>query len=631
MTTATNVVEGLRLAEGVLLPIDYVTKTTAILAQRRKGKTYTANVLAEELVHARLPWVALDPTGAWWGLRSSADGEHPGLPVVVLGGQHADLPLERHGGAAIADLVLDHPGWYVLDLSLLDSRAAERDFSLAFAQRLYRRKMQPGMDFPLHLFVDEADLFVPQERETSQDNLVLGAFQAIVRRGGLHGLGVTLISQRPALVNKSALTQLDLLVLLRLIAGQDQDAVYKGYVKRFGTKQQQDGLMAGLATLRVGEAFLLEPGADPPLFARVQVRERETFNSSATPKAGEQRVEPSVFAEVDLDAIAAQMSEAVERALENDPGELRRRLATEHAKRVEAESELHDLAAWASEVEQADDGPTAIDALVATYQIAKSRVGYSCDLIDEARALAAGGGAPAVSDEQVEALRETSAEIAAVSDELARVVARLFALPVEILGPVPGPRDPEQPVAPVLVPARPVPPPIPPPPVIPPARLAQTNGTLSTGAQHLLSTLGTHYPLRLTTGQLALLANRKARGGAWNSAMKILREGGYIVEQDGTVSLTPEGVEASGASAVSLDGPSTRARWRNALPTTARDIYDVLVERYPAEVEVAQVAELVGRKPTGGSWNSAVATLTRNGLAAKVGTKLSATIEGYGG
>jgi hypothetical protein len=92
---------------------------------------------------------------------------------------------------------------------------------------------------------------------------MLGAFQGIVRRGGLHGLGSTLISQRPALVNKSVLTQLDLLILLRLVAGNDQDAVDKNYisaVEHEGAARRADGLARVAA---VGEAWFFEPGAEP--------------------------------------------------------------------------------------------------------------------------------------------------------------------------------------------------------------------------------------------------------------------------------------------------------------------------------------------------------------------------------
>ena len=71
----------LKIAPNLSLPADVVTQTFAILAIRRVGKTYTASVLAEEMMKAKLPFVALDPTGAWWGLRASADGKHEGYPV----------------------------------------------------------------------------------------------------------------------------------------------------------------------------------------------------------------------------------------------------------------------------------------------------------------------------------------------------------------------------------------------------------------------------------------------------------------------------------------------------------------------------------------------------------------------
>lgn len=315
----------LDIADGVSLPEDYVTKTAAICAQRRKGKTYTAAVIAEELVRLGHPWVAFDPTSAWWGLRASADGKSEGLPVVIIGGDHGDLPLEASAGRFIADLVVDHPGWYVLDLSLLGTRAAERQFATDFADRLYRRKSNAQHRFPLHFFVDEADLFAPQDKEAG-DNKMLGAFQAIVRRGGILGLGCTLITQRPALLNKSVLTQLDLLILLRLVAGNDQDAVDKNYIQRAGSKEQRAELMGSLASLVLGEAWLWEPGADPALFVRAQIRQRHTFNSSATPKVGETPIEPTRLADVDLAVIKEQMADTIEKAKADDPRELRRRI-----------------------------------------------------------------------------------------------------------------------------------------------------------------------------------------------------------------------------------------------------------------------------------------------------------------
>ena len=96
----------LKISKELALPLDAITQTFAILAKRRIGKTYTASVMAEEFVANSLPFVALDPTGAWWGLRAAADGKSEGLPVVIIGGDHGDVPLEPTAGKVIADLVL---------------------------------------------------------------------------------------------------------------------------------------------------------------------------------------------------------------------------------------------------------------------------------------------------------------------------------------------------------------------------------------------------------------------------------------------------------------------------------------------------------------------------------------------
>jgi uncharacterized protein len=340
-------VSGLKIAKGLELPLDAVTKSFGILAQRRKGKTYTASVMAEEMVAAKQPWVALDPTSAWWGLRSSADGSKAGLPVVIIGGEHGDVPLERGAGQVIADLVVDEPGWYVLDLGHLDSKAAEREFVTAFAERFYRRKGKSSD--PVHLFVDEADMFVPQ-RSPSGDQRMLGAFEAIVRRGGIRGIGTTLISQRAAVVNKNVLEQIDVLITLRVVGPNDQKAV-ETYVKAQGSDEERAELMGSLASLKLGEAWVWEPGAEPPLFERVQIRNRRTFNSSATPKSGERKSEPRKLADVDLEALRGKISATIERAKAEDPKELRKQLAGARKQVADVKRQLEHRPAEAVEVE----------------------------------------------------------------------------------------------------------------------------------------------------------------------------------------------------------------------------------------------------------------------------------------
>ncbi len=61
--SAVSPVEGLTLGPGLMLPVEAVTETFAILAKRGAGKTYTATVLVKEMMAAGLPLVIVDPVG----------------------------------------------------------------------------------------------------------------------------------------------------------------------------------------------------------------------------------------------------------------------------------------------------------------------------------------------------------------------------------------------------------------------------------------------------------------------------------------------------------------------------------------------------------------------------------------
>jgi DNA helicase HerA-like ATPase len=104
----------LQLSNDLQLPVEAVTETFAILAKRGAGKTYIAAVMVEELLQAGLQVVVADPVGVWWGLRASADGQQEGLPIVIIGGEHGDVPLEVGAGEIIADGFVNLlPGKYV--------------------------------------------------------------------------------------------------------------------------------------------------------------------------------------------------------------------------------------------------------------------------------------------------------------------------------------------------------------------------------------------------------------------------------------------------------------------------------------------------------------------------------------
>lgn len=76
--------------ETFTLPPEAVTQTFAILAKRGSGKTYTAAVLVEELLKARLSICVVDPVGVWWGLRADAGGLVDLNPEAPVGQQALD-------------------------------------------------------------------------------------------------------------------------------------------------------------------------------------------------------------------------------------------------------------------------------------------------------------------------------------------------------------------------------------------------------------------------------------------------------------------------------------------------------------------------------------------------------------
>ncbi len=63
--------------------------------------------------------------------------------------------------------------------------------------------------------VDEADSVAPQA-PIRGDSSMLAAMDRTVRRGRARGLGVTPITQRPAVLGKNILTQIEILITPRL-------------------------------------------------------------------------------------------------------------------------------------------------------------------------------------------------------------------------------------------------------------------------------------------------------------------------------------------------------------------------------------------------------------------------------
>ncbi len=317
----------LKISRNLTLPLDTVTQTIGVLAKRRAGKSYLARRLAEQLFQAGQQIVIVDPKGDQWGIRSAADGKSPGLPIVILGGEHGDIPrLEVSSGEVVAKLVVEERVSALIDLSFFRKHEVAT-FMTAFLENLYRLKARESFRTPMMLLIDEADAIAPQKPQKGEERM-LGAAEDIVRRGGQRGIGCCLVTQRSAVLNKNVLTQVQILIALRTIAPQDLAAL-NAWIDVHGTPQQQKTLMESLPALPTGDAWVWSPGWPDAegIFKRVHVLPIETFDSGATPKPGEKPIEPKHLADVDLEALRRQMTATIEKAKAEDPRELRKRIA----------------------------------------------------------------------------------------------------------------------------------------------------------------------------------------------------------------------------------------------------------------------------------------------------------------
>src|SRR5580765_6542458 len=99
------------------VPAEALKDAVAIVGRIGSGKTYAAKGAVETLLADGARVCIVDPTGVWWGLRSSADGRKPAFPVVVFGGDHGDVPIGEESGAALAALIAEKNLPAIIDLA----------------------------------------------------------------------------------------------------------------------------------------------------------------------------------------------------------------------------------------------------------------------------------------------------------------------------------------------------------------------------------------------------------------------------------------------------------------------------------------------------------------------------------
>lgn len=566
----------LRISPDLSLPIDVVTGTHAILGRKRTGKTYKAKILCEEMLSAHQQVVIIDPTDAWWGLRAGAGGTGDGFQITIFGGRHGDLPLAADAGVDLARAVIEDGFSAIFSLKGM-SNAAEQRFCATFLETLYTDNHQR----PLHIFMDEADIYAPQAPQ-GEEMRTLGATKKIVRRAGLDGIGITLITQRPADLAKSVLTQCDTLIALGLSHPADLKPVSDWVKVQVKDHELAAEMMEDLPDLPKGDAWVWSPHHG--IRKRVTFRELSTFDSSRSPKAGEKtRKPPKRLTKVDVDRLGAVIAAAAERARENDPKSLRARVADLTRKLEAAESKHAKVIAEPAPASPAKVVERAVlkDGQLKRAELLVARVEKMVDRWDDVSA-----NAHAAFDDvrkaMIEGIKSAMSEIATIRDAITKTKAPAPATtPAPVTARAPGP------VKNVRIAANGV--------RVPAAAPAVShdqgddNGRLPPGEQAVLRAL-IQFPDGVERSTLTILTGYKR--STRDSYIKRLCARGFSANTPGGLVVATDAGRAALPDAEPLPvGRDLQEWWMTRLPPGERAILQVLIDAHPEAVRRDQLDE----------------------------------------
>ena len=535
------------------VPAEALTKHIAILGKTGSGKSNLAKTIAEQLLLAGERVCVIDPTGTWWGLRLDADGvEASDYPIVIFGGQHADLPLAAAHGEIIARAIGTSSTPALIDTRQLTVADRTRFFT-GFAETLIRTNQGE-----LTLIIDEAHLFMPQSgaRVGGAAPAMLHAGNNLVSLGRGVGLRIILISQRPAKLHKDSLTQVETLVAMRLLAPQDRKAIGE-WIDEWAAGSDAEGLTASLPSLPTGQAWIWSPEINH--LERAHCPLAGTYDSGSVREQDNPDLPP-----IDVGEIAERLEDIGSDLLADDPRRLRKRIAElerELRKKPspaadEAEIERR-VAAAVSTIHHGYDRHTSASgaALLAISRDLRTLAGK----LDEARGALVSEGPPPPPKPAVPRAAAPAARAPAASAGLTKPQQRVL-------------------------------------------------DALAWLGQHSLGT-------RAGRVQVAFLAGYKPGGGAFNNTLGACRTAGLIeYPSSGEVALTEAGRALAHVPDAPLTTEEMHEAVLKKLSRPQQRVLAPLLEIYPQGMDAVALATAAGYEAAGGAFANYRGSLRTLGL-----------------
>jgi hypothetical protein len=212
----------------------------------------------------------------------------------------------------------------------------------------------------VHIVIEEAPEFIPQ-RIFGENATVFGAVDRIVRLGRNHGIGVTAIGQRLQTTNKDTVSQVDALIVMRLVDPQGKKAA-RDWVMAKGEEERADEFVDALARLKTGTGYVWSPEWLEQ-FAAVEFSARQTFHYDADRAAEETMPTGAIAQAVDTDELVKSFARFTAPAA----AKLEGRGSKDGAKIADLEARIESLTAA---LETAQSQTTTEDEIEHRVQIA---------------------------------------------------------------------------------------------------------------------------------------------------------------------------------------------------------------------------------------------------------------------
>ncbi len=153
---------------------------------------------------------------------------------------------------------------------------------------------------PICLFCDEAHLYIPERmHQDAAGELSLKSFERIAKEGRKYGVSLIVISQRPAEVNRTVLSQCNNFISLRLANAEDQSVIKKLLPDNLA------GVTDVLPVLDIGEALIVGDASLLP--TRVVIDEPSIKPESATIKFWKEWCDESVVQDIKAAVVSLRM------------------------------------------------------------------------------------------------------------------------------------------------------------------------------------------------------------------------------------------------------------------------------------------------------------------------------------